>query len=98
MVSAAAVGSTDERTDTGASHQAHRNIFFFKNFEDTDMRDAAGETAAQRQPYAAGGLRLFRAGEARQAASEGLYRTNDLAQMLHRNLIFSRLPRSSYPA
>ena len=56
------------------------------------MRDATGKTAAQRQPYAAGGLRLLRAGEARQAASEGLYRTNDLAQMLHRNLISPACP------
>ena len=46
---AAAIGCADERADAGAGHQADGNIFFFENFEDADMRDAAGKTAAQSQ-------------------------------------------------
>jgi len=44
----AAIGSTDESADAGAGDKADRYVFFFEDFQNTDMSDAAGKAAAQR--------------------------------------------------
>ncbi len=59
----AAVGRADQRAHTGAGDQAYRNIFFFEDFEDADVGDAAGKAAAQGQSNA-GRWRRRRPGQA----------------------------------
>ena len=44
----AAIGSADQRAYTGAGDKLDGDIFFFENFEDADVGDAAGKTSAQR--------------------------------------------------
>ena len=88
---AAAVGCADQRADAGAGDHADGNIFFFENFENADMSDAASKAATQGESDA-DRLRLLRPEWARKAASKGLYGTNDLAQTLHRNLISPGYP------
>ncbi len=50
---AAAVGCSDKRADAGAGDQADRNVFFFENFQNADMSNAAREAATQSQSDAA---------------------------------------------
>ena len=83
---AAAVGRSNERAHARASYETNRNIFRFEYFENADVRDAAGETAAQRDPKMRRSLpRLAVGGLPRKAAPEGLYGANDFAKTLHRN-------------
>ncbi len=75
---AAAVGRADERPHTGARDQADGNIFFFEDFQNADMGDAASKAPTQRKSDTRGTLgRRRRRRKARQASSEGLYGTND---------------------
>jgi hypothetical protein len=59
------------------------------------MRDAASEAATERQSNARCAWGLLLPGNSGQAASEGLYRTNDPVQTFHGNLISPGLPQFS---
>jgi len=59
------------------------------------VSDAASEAATESEADA-WRLRLSEFDRTRQAAAEGLYGTNDLAQTLHRNLFLARLPKNLF--
>jgi hypothetical protein len=80
----AAVGGADESAYTGPSNAADGDVFFFEDFENTDVRDAASKAATQSQTDADGRLMWSRTrGEPRKPASKRLHRTNNLTQTLH---------------
>ena len=55
-VESAAIGGADESADAGARDKADRNVFFFENFEDADVSQAAGEASAEGQTDTALGV------------------------------------------
>ena len=57
--------------------QTDRNIFLFEDLQNANMSDATSEAAAECQANACGTWGLLLPGNPRQAATEGLYRTND---------------------
>src|SRR3954454_15387820 len=77
---AAAVKSTDERANAGSGHRPHRNAFFLKNSQYTDVSDAARETSTKSNTNgwtASIGCRNYWAGE---ASDKCLYRPENLPQ------------------
>jgi len=54
---AAAVSSTDQGTDAGTRNHANGDALFLENFQDADMGDAAGKTAAEGKSDGGSGLR-----------------------------------------
>src|SRR6202521_754019 len=80
----AAVGGADESAHTGPSNAADGDVFFFEDFENTDVRDAASKPATQSETDAHAGLVRPRGrGKAGKPTSERLHRTNNLTQTLH---------------
>jgi len=47
----AAVRGANDGADAGASYEVDGNAFFFEDFQDANMGQAAGKTAAQRESY-----------------------------------------------
>jgi hypothetical protein len=47
---AAAISGADHRSHAGSSHTIDGNPLFFKNLEDADVSQAAGEPAAEGNP------------------------------------------------
>ena len=81
-----AICGADKRAYAGSSNKADGNIFFFENFQNTDVGNATGKAAAEGQADRGSSLRLQRRRTPRKAASKGLHRPDYLAQTLHRNL------------
>jgi hypothetical protein len=46
---AAAIGRANQRAHTRASYRMNGTVFFFEDFQHTDVSDAARKAAAQRQ-------------------------------------------------
>src|SRR5581483_681850 len=44
----ATIGRTDERSHTRPGHKSDGNFFFFEDFQNSDVSDAAGESTTQR--------------------------------------------------
>ena len=80
---AAAVGGTDKRSDAGSRDKADGDIFLLENFENADVGDTAGESAAQGKTYGGhipgdwGG-----APASGKLATERLYRVNNSIETL----------------
>ena len=55
----AAIGSPDQSADARSCYIADRDLFFFENFEDADVRDAASKAATQRDSDARRSRRSF---------------------------------------
>ncbi len=80
----AAVRRADQRTHARAGHKTDGYFFFFENFQNADMSDAAGKPATQRDSDSRSGRRRFRSSRAaRQFPSKSLDRANDPFKRLH---------------
>ena len=79
----AAVAGSNQCSNAGASDDTDRNIFLFQNFEDTDMRDAAGKASAQGDANGWDGNCRRRNGFAGEFSPERLHGPNDLPETVH---------------
>ena len=70
---------------TGARNHANRDAFFFEDFENPNVRDAAGKASTQGDTDCGHALRFSRIRPAGQFAAEGLHRPDNFSQTLHRS-------------
>ena len=96
----AAIARPDQRAHARASDHADRNAFLFENLQNSDVRDAAGKSSAQRHANGWNSGRRNRGSLAGEFPPKGLNRPNNLPQTLHSQPHISRpeQPRNSHTA
>ena len=84
----AAIRGTHDCAYAGARNHANRDAFFFEDFENPNVRDAASKASAQGDANGGNALRYIPIRPAGKSAAEGLHRPDNPAQTRHWNPTF----------